>query len=230
MWINSKLMKYLVFFFLVIHINAYDDFLEIKQDPVQKKVKEKIIELNGYKLRTLFKYKLQARVVSIKKYNWDDLSGIATHDLGIVWGKLSKTNIYSRFNWNQKNRFLIYEAKESLINNLGGKDYVNSHIANIHIIPRSKNIEELLNTVKSNDIITIKGILVDIFFKNKVVYTSVRRDDIGPGACEVILAYEVKVKHAPKYFNSKKIKLIEDKDLDFKHPGAKTRLKKLTSF
>lgn len=222
--------KVLLIALLSLKLLAFNDFYSVNQEPIQKLVQHKTIKFKGYILRYQASYDIKARVVHAKRYNWDNLSNLITHDFGVVWGKISKTDIFNLFTWNQRNRFLIYAIRQDYIQKIGGKKYINSHIANIHLIPKNWIIESKLNKVKSYDIIEIKGYLVDIYYKNHVVYTSLSRTDTGPGACEVILVNNVKIIHSrtknPFYYNQKEQK-IDTNGLDFKHPGQGTRAKTL---
>jgi len=205
---------------------SYNDFYEVKQEPTQIKINPKFIYKKGFKLKLIYKFKIEGRVVSSKKYNWDSFAEILTHDIGIVWGKVSKTNIFDQFNWNQKQRFLIYSIREDKLNKIGGAKYVNSHIANIHLIPKDWSIESKLNQIKPYDIIEIEGYLTDVYSKRRMILTSISRTDSGPGACEVIYVTNIKFKHKRKdnYFYTKhKNKIIDTHNMDFKTPGKGTR-------
>ena len=211
---------------------SFNDFYEIKKEPIQKKVINKTIKFKGYYLTTQYSFKMKARVVHAKRYSWDTLSNLITHDFGVTWGEISKTNIFNLFTWNQKDRFLIYEIREDYINKIGGAKYVNEHIANIHLIPKDWHIESLLNKVKDSDIIELEGYLVDINYSNKVIYTSISRSDSGPGACEVIFIRKFKILHSRsknQFYYHKSEKIIDTKNLNFKKAGRNTRANRMNN-
>jgi hypothetical protein len=222
-------MKILSIIIILFNINliSYDDFYNIKKEPKQKKIKEFSRKKNGYKLKFLYSFEMEGRVVSSKRYNWDNMSNILTHDIGIVWGKISKTNIFNQFNWNQKNRFLIYSIREDKLKKIGSEKYINSHIANIHLIPKDWYMEKEFNKISPYDIIYIKGYLVDIQSKSKIALTSISRSDSGPGACEIIYVSEFKIIHKSKnnlFYKKHKNKNINTSHMDFNTPGKNTRV------
>jgi len=212
-----------------LNLFGFNDFYYIQEEPQQKKVKSKTIKFKGFKLTALYSYKIKARIVHAKRYSWDNLSSIITHDFGVTWGNISKTNIFNQFSWNQKDRFLIYSIREDYLKKLGGEEYVSEHIANIHLIPKDWIIEAALNKVKAYDIVEIEGYLVDLRYSNRIIYTSIKRDDKGPGACEVIFVKKFKIINSRSknlfYYNKKERKINTD-SMDFKNAGEGTRAKK----
>lgn len=209
----------------------FNDFYQAPGEPKQGKVKQIVKKHNGGKLKFLHSYSLDARVLSAKKYSWDESASIMTHDFGLAWGRMSETQIFNQFEWDQHKRFLIYAARESVVRKNGGKDYVNSHIANVHLIPKDWTIESKLNRVKRYDMITLKGYLVDVYKGNKVSYTSVSRNDNGAGACEIMFVTDIQIKKTrtknPFYYqkqdpNKRLSKRYKDK-LDYSTPGKDTR-------
>lgn len=225
-------MKFLISIIFIINYLYADfvDFYKTPEEPTQIKIQSKKIKVNGSELELLYKFKMEARVVSAKKYSWDDMSNTMTHDLGVVWGTISETKNFNQIQWDQSNRFLIYSIREDIIPKLGGLDYINSHTANIHLIPKDWTIESTLNKIKDYDIVSIEGYLTDVRKGNKIVYTSDSRTDNGPGACEVIYVEKVNIKvsrtNNPFYYEEKKNKIsqrLNFNDSMFKEPGKNTR-------
>ncbi len=225
-------MKFLIsIIFIINYLHAdFVDFYKTPEEPTQIKIQPKKLKINGSELELLYKFKIEARVVSAKRYAWDDLSSVMTHDLGVVWGTISESKNFNQITWDQSNRFLIYSIPENKIPKLGGLDYINSHTANIHLIPKDWTIEATLNKVKDYDIVSIEGYLTDVRKGNKIVYTSDSRTDNGPGACEVIYVEKVYIKvsrtNNPFYYEEKKNKLSQKlnfNDSEFTKPGKNTR-------
>lgn len=225
-------MKFLIsIIFIINYLHAdFVDFYKTPEEPTQIKITPKKLKVNGSELELLYKFKIEARVVSAKRYAWDDMSSVMTHDLGVAWGTISETKNFNQIKWDQSNRFLIYSIYENIIPKLGGLDYINSHVANIHLIPKDWTIEATLNKIKDYDIVTIEGYLTDVTKGNKKVYTSDSRTDNGPGACEVIYVEKVNIKvsrtNNPFYYNKKKPNLSKNlnfNDSEFTQPGKNTR-------
>jgi len=184
----------------------YNDFYSAKKEPTQKKIKPYQENFKGSLITHLYSYKIKSRVLSSKIYSGDSLSKIAKTDLGVAWGKMSETQNFNKFKWDQENRFLIYLIDNRKIKNIGGEDYANSHIANIHLIARNQKIENILKKINKYDIVEIQGTLVDVQLDNKIYITSDTRTDSGGGSCEIIMVEKVKIIHSRKpnvFYNTK---------------------------
>ena len=215
-------MKYLLIFFISIKAIAYNDFYFVNEDPLQINIKPKIIKLRkNLTLRFMAKYKIKGRVLSSKIYNWDKLSSVATIDIGIGWGKLSRTNIFNQFEWDQSKRFLMFSIRKDKLNKIGTEKYIDSHLANIHLIPKDWKIDKKLRTINKYDIIEISGYLVDVQYDNYMYKTSISRFDKGAGACEIIYVNYINIINKKKKnafeFNKPKTRLIDKYDFDFSY-------------
>ena len=82
------------------------------------------------------------------------------------------------------------------------EDYMISHVSNMHLIPGHPKIKQILESINKYDIVYIKGQLADVYLKDGVIKSSMKRDDLGAGACEVIYVTNIKVtRSAYKPFN-----------------------------
>jgi len=188
-----KLLLILIPFYLFALQN---DFLEVKEEPKQIKIKKQVKKFKNAKLEFLYKFRIKARVVSAKKYNFDSVANIITHDFGVVWGKISKSSVFNKVNWKNEDRLLKFSYTKQLIDSLGEK-YMLDHISNIHLIPKNKAIERKLDKIKKGDIVVISGYLVNVNYDFKrdsyqSIKTSITRTDRGIGACEVIFVLDIK--------------------------------------
>jgi hypothetical protein len=65
---------------------------------------------------------------------------------------------------------------------------IETHSANWHLIPANSAVWRTLSRLRVGDVITLDGELVDIESASTgTLKTSLRRDDTGAGACEIIL-------------------------------------------
>ena len=78
--------------------------------------------------------------------------------------------------------------------------YVNSHISHTHLIPANPNVMGGLLSIKKNDIVNLRGYLVDIYTDKgeTVALTSLSRYDKdttsrGYGACEDMYVKQVQI-------------------------------------
>ena len=146
--------------------------------------------LETYTITPVAKYEITAKVVSIADYNHDKF-GISPLDLCMVWGKVANDNniIYS-----QGGRLCSFRYTGTL--SVSDNDAI-SHFSNNHIIPSNDTIAKALKSIKTNDVVTIKGYLVDVT-KTYIVgngkwmwKTSQSRYDTRDGSCEIIYVTSV---------------------------------------
>ena len=72
------------------------------------------------------------------------------------------------------------------------KDSIITHSANTHVIPQNKMIARQLSRLRSGQVVTLSGELVDgVRDDGSWNKTSLVRDDTGAGACEVLLVSDV---------------------------------------
>src|SRR5216684_9090050 len=72
------------------------------------------------------------------------------------------------------------------------KDSIITHSANTHVIPQNKMIARQLSRLRSGQVVTLSGELVDgVRDDGSWIKTSLVRDDTGAGACEVLLVSDV---------------------------------------
>lgn len=165
------------------------------QEPIQKKItkeeqEEYIIDdrsIQGHiiKIQPVAKYEITARVVSKNYYNknWD--GELMPVDLALSWGDLAKDDNHKFMSYHHSNRYYNWRYHQGEINL--SREYVISHSANIHFVASNKNIENALVTAKEDEIIYVKGYLVDIYGPNgDTRRSSTNRIDTGSGACENI--------------------------------------------
>jgi len=198
------MLKFLFIVIATLNIYAFDDFSVVQEEPLQKKAPRQKKVLGKYTLIMGDSYKLNARILAAKKYDWDELSSIIPVDLGVGWGRMSKTNVMNQFAWSQSGRFLRWSISMSKLKKARvSEKYMVSHVSNMHLIPAHPKIKQILQSLNKYDMIYIKGYLTDVYFQDKVVRSSIRRDDEGAGACEVVYVTGIKVKRsAYKPFNA----------------------------
>ena len=125
-----------------------------------------------------------------KRYCRDDISSIKGYAEA-----LASDERYD-LHWDHGNRFLELSCDAGVESALGGRAYVDSHISNNHVIPADMNICWQLRSIHPGAHVRLKGYLVyvegistkgDVFYW----YSSLKRDDTGKGACEVMYVTSV---------------------------------------
>lgn len=159
----------------------------IKSDPIQINVTSSsnpapLPSIAGFTLTRLADYHFHGRVLSVKRYH-DANASLVPIDVAVGWGPMSDSAVLSKLSISQGNRFYFYEwqgqppiPKEEII----------AHSANVHIIPANREIASMLGRLKTGHLIDFKGVLVEAKKGPFVWRSSLKREDSGPGACELL--------------------------------------------
>ena len=139
--------------------------------------------MTSWKLTPRATYDIAARVVAREHFWLGGLAGLIPWDFGLVWGRLVDEPLRSQISFFQTSRILFWSWKDSSLD----QSYINSHAANVHVIPATSRVSGVLNRVRRGDYVRLEGDLVDIAGPNGFEWrTSLSRTDTGPGACETI--------------------------------------------
>lgn len=148
------------------------------------------IAKDGWSLKPLATFSLEARVLGAKRYAEDFTSTIAPYDLALGWGPMSDEAVLEKIDISQKNRF--YRWRYWGRAPIPERD-ITMHSANMHIIPADAAVLAQLASLRKGAIVRLAGSLVVATHPNatKPWCTSLKRDDEGEGACEVFYVREV---------------------------------------
>lgn len=173
-----------------IRIVSYDTS-ELQQ-PIQNNLDgNENIYINDNKVNLIKKaeYKIYALVASKKSYGRFSDGDISPIDLALAWGKLTDASYLKDISFFQSSRWYYYRYDEKRDIDIS---YIASHSANNHIIPKNKNILNILKKIKVKDRVILEGYLVDIYKGSNFQWkTSLNRSDTGSGACEVFYVEKV---------------------------------------
>jgi hypothetical protein len=151
------------------------------------------IEQRGFQLLPRARFSAQVRVLRHERYRRDDLADVSPLDFAVGWGPMSDSAVIEQLDISQSNRFYYWHFDEQPPIDEGA---IITHSANWHLIPASEAVFEQLEDVRAGEIVDLAGLLVDI--KNssgQVMRTSLRRDDSGAGACELILVEQLTIRY-----------------------------------
>lgn len=131
-------------------------------------------------------YRIYARVMSKKRYDYDEMSFLVPYDLVLAWGKLMLKENQQGIKYSQDNRWYYYRYEASFALD---PSYIVTHSANNHIIPANDNILQGVKELKKLDRVYLEGYLVNVDMvspkKTFSIGTSLSREDSEGGACEV---------------------------------------------
>ena len=135
------------------------------------------------KISPLADFEITAKVLSRKNYTFDETASISPIDLALGWGRMSDEKVLDTLHISQSNRWYHWNTDKLII----PRREIETHSANMHMIPSTQDIEVILETVKNGDIIHLKGQLVRVDNINGSYWkSSTSRTDTGAGACEII--------------------------------------------
>lgn len=144
-------------------------------------------------------YEVSGRVVAKVSYMANNVENmLAPNDVALVWGKLATNEYMNKFTFDAHgDRFVYWKTTdmEWYRNHTSDKEVTRMH-SNNHLVTNDKELLAEINSIKKGDYVKIKGYLVNMYWlennSNHTWKSSVSRDDIGDGACEVIYVTDVK--------------------------------------
>jgi len=157
----------------------------VPDPPYQQRLADSItaFERNGHYLQPLARFEAKARVLGKKNYRHDAGAALSPVDLALGWGRMSDSAVLARIDIRQSGRFYFWRTEEFPI----PRHEIESHSANMHMIPASPTIADQLDRIRTGHIVQFSGYLVEARRPDGWRWrSSLTRDDTGAGACEVI--------------------------------------------
>lgn len=133
-----------------------------------------------------------AFVVLSARYHYSSLEDkLSPVDLCVVWGKLAEPENLEHIYSLQAARWCSYRYDGGLSLDAA---YVESHVANIHIIPANENVLKAVKSIKKDQEAVLEGFLVKVYREGRLIWSSsLTRTDSGDGACEVFYVTKVRI-------------------------------------
>jgi hypothetical protein len=163
-------------------------------DPVQQMLDPPTrFEARDHTFLRRARYEITARVLRKEVYRIDGGANLAPVDLGLGWGAMSDSRIVDQLEFSQMGRFLFWEPRDRTRFPLSMGD-IATHAAQVHAIPADAGVEQRLRKLRPGQVVTLSGYLVDVRRADGFSWnTSLRRDDVGDGACELMWIERVAV-------------------------------------
>jgi hypothetical protein len=141
-------------------------------------------------LQPLAEFSLTARVLSREDYRFDAESDLSPTDLALGWGRMSDSAVLHAIDIDQGGRFYQWRVREFPI----PRREIETHSANMHMIPADASVAGALKHVRVGDVVTLEGYLVEADKPGGWKWrSSLKRDDVGNGACELIYVREFSI-------------------------------------
>ena len=203
----EKLMYFLAFVALVCSVaacfaikNGCQRSVSGIRDPIQGPAEGfEHMKIGGFDLTLTFvnSYDIEGLVVHTKDYMGFDISDqLSPCDIGLAWGNVAANNLSGIISWDHGIRNLKMSCKTEVISFLGGREYIDSHVSNNHVIPADLWVFWNLRSIHAGDHVRLKGYLVYVDGINTdgtnfKWYSSQVRSDTGDGACEIMYVTSV---------------------------------------
>lgn len=142
-------------------------------------------------------YKVTGYAAETSRKLLDEWDFVMPLDVALVWGPVANPDVLSHLKFHLSERYVSYWYDARTPPSAVGQ--LRSHIANNHLIPASEDVAERLGRISIGDLVTLQGKLVDVDIHDahgKQVFharTSLSRDDVGSGACEILWVESVEV-------------------------------------
>jgi hypothetical protein len=142
------------------------------------------IERAGFRLVPRAEFSATVRVLRREDYSSGPLAELVPTDFAVGWGPMSDSQVLAGIQVSQGNRFYYWRTESWPIE----RRVIETHSANWHVIPENEVVRKVLKQLRAGSLVELRGKLVDIEGKEGGLRTSLRRDDTGAGACEILLA------------------------------------------
>jgi len=146
--------------------------------------------LNGYQIVPLANFEIKARVLSREDYSLGREAELSPVDFALGWGRMSDETVLNEIYISQSNRFYYWRVNNFPI----PREEIETHSANMHMIPADRLVEERLESVRVGQVVRLNGYLIEAKTPDGWRWrSSLTRNDTGYGACELLLVKRIEV-------------------------------------
>lgn len=139
-------------------------------------------------------FSAQVRVLSRERYWLGTMGDVAPLDIAVGWGPMSDSAVLADLRISQGGRFYFWRYDHDPPPIPIGE--IERHSANWHLVPANDRVWKTLRQIREGTVVRLDGLLVDIEAADHfTAKTSLRRDDTGAGACEIIYVQAVSLKY-----------------------------------
>ncbi|PAJ72926.1 hypothetical protein CJF42_18725 [Pseudoalteromonas sp. NBT06-2] len=185
-----------IFFFLIIVGAAWELYnysgqvslgpgVMVSELPQQESIDSPVsYSIDDYSITETAKFSIRAKVLSRKNYHIGREADLSPIDLALGWGNMSDEVVLEKIKISQSRRFYRWHVESFPI----PRREIETHSANMHIIPANDKVKSVIDRVRKGDIIEISGSLVNVMSNTDDWHwsSSLTRNDTGKGACELI--------------------------------------------
>jgi hypothetical protein len=142
-------------------------------------------------------YKITGYAAETSRRLLDRWDFVMPLDVALVWGPVADPRLLTHLKFHLSERYVSYWYDAATPP--AAVAMLPSHIANNHLIPADDEVARDLDRLRIGDLVSLRGKLVDVevrdpqggqVFRSR---TSLTRDDVGSGACEIMWVESVDV-------------------------------------
>ena len=131
----------------------------VTEVPKQENIDSSISYTNDdYTITAIAKFRIKAKVLSKENYYIDREADLSPVDLALGWGNMSDERVLENIEISQSGRFYRWQVDAFPI----PRREIETHSANMHLIPASDTVKSVLDKIRKGDIIEISGSLVNV--------------------------------------------------------------------
>lgn len=146
---------------------------------------------DGFTAAPSHQFRIEAVVLSRKRYRHDTEAAVSPLDFTLGWGPMSNPAVLSHLRVRQRGRFGYVSAGAEAPVDLGR---LSPYWSNVHLVPATPEIAADLDAVGAGQVVQMIGVLADIEGPDGFTWrSSTSRTDRGAGACEILIVREVSV-------------------------------------
>ena len=181
----------LIYFFYPETVITFPPGITTPEQPKQTNLAvKKVWNVGEFSIEALAEYDIKARVLSRNNFSLGKESELSPFDLALGWGPMSDQSNIDRIDISQSNRWYHWYSDDLPI----PSKEVSLNSANVHIIPKDKSVESKFDEAYKGSLVEMKGYLVKVSTTEGWHWvSSLRRDDVGGGSCELFWVDEVNV-------------------------------------
>lgn len=161
------------------------------QTPLQTTTSAPAFQFEGFQVRPLAEFTIQARILAREDYRMGLEAQISPMDLALGWKRMADPAVYKALNVTQGGRWYRYSWQDTPP--IAPQEIIETS-ANMHLIPANPGVARILQRARPDGFIRLSGKLVEVTQDNRWRWTSsLTRSDTGGGACELIFVETAEV-------------------------------------
>jgi hypothetical protein len=147
-------------------------------------------EIEGFRLDSRALFRMRGKLLSKRRYRWDELAPIVPWDFALAWGVMSDERVLDGIRLVQGDRRMFWHLYDLPV----PLPLVEQNSANVHLIPATADVARRLDAAPTGAVLLLEGELVDVTLPDgRRIPTSTTRYDRGAGACEILFLTGVEI-------------------------------------